>query len=208
MTPADFAAAANVSRETLDRLRAFADLLAQWQSRINLVSTRSLEDVWRRHVLDSTQLLDLGPPHLGPWVDLGSGAGFPGLVLAILGANDVHLIESDSKKAAFLAEAARKTGVVVTLHKARIEAVAPFPAAVVTARALAPLPRLLDLASPFFGPETIGLFPKGRDVEAELTLPPKYSNIALEKLPSRSDPGGTIVRVRGLHHVGHHPRRQ
>src|SRR5687767_1366639 len=139
LAPEELGVALGLTRETLNRLAVHLDLLRRWQRAINLVGRSTLADPWRRHVLDSAQLY----PHLagqaGPVVDLGSGAGFPGLVLAILGAPDVHLIESDQRKAQFLREAARVTGTPVMVHARRIEDVAPFPASVVTARALAPL---------------------------------------------------------------------
>src|SRR5260221_2069883 len=138
---AAFEAATGVSRETCERLERYVATLLRWQPTINLVSRGTLDDLWRRHLLDSAQLL----PHMpdcGPIVDLGSGAGFPGLVLAILGAPDVHLVESDSRKAAFLREAARAAGAAVTVHNAPIETVS-VPAAAITARALAPLTPLL-----------------------------------------------------------------
>src|SRR5579862_1487338 len=168
-TPGDFQAATGVSRETLAKLETYAAQLARWQKAINLVSKSTLDSVWQRHLLDSAQLLRHLPETPGPLVDLGSGAGFPGLVLAIAGVPDVHLVEADARKAAFLAETARLTGTKITLHTRRIADIAPFPAAVVTARALAPLTELLGLARPFFAAGTIGLFHKGRDWRRELT---------------------------------------
>ena len=127
----------------------YLELLGRWQRAINLVGPATLADPWRRHVLDFGQLLAHLPAPAGPLVDLGSGAGFPGLVLALLGVPEVALIESDRRKAAFLREVARATGAEVAVHAERIEVCTPWPAAVVTARALAPLPRLLPLAEPF-----------------------------------------------------------
>ncbi|HET6522083.1 MAG TPA: RsmG family class I SAM-dependent methyltransferase, partial [Geminicoccaceae bacterium] len=146
-------------------------------------------------------------PHVadrpGPLVDLGSGAGFPGLVLAILGAPDVHLIESDSRKAQFLREAARITGTPLTVHAERIEEVAPFPAGVITARALAPLPRLLDLAAPFLGPDTLCLFLKGIGVLDELKNVCHDWQTTHEVLPSRADPSGAVLKLERIRRVGH-----
>ncbi len=190
-----FQDATGVSRETLDRLAAYADLLRKWQRAINLVSRTTLPDLWRRHMYDSAQLLPLAPADTGPWLDLGSGAGFPGLVLAIMGARDMHLVESDTRKAAFLREAARITTTNVTLHTARIENVAPFPAAVVTARALAPLPKLLELAAPFLNSDSVALFPKGQDMELELTEAAKYWNMRAERQPSLTDSSGVLLRL-------------
>jgi len=199
---AAFQAATGVSRETVARLERYAAALARWQRAINLVGRATLDEVWQRHFLDSAQLIALLPDTAGPLVDLGSGAGFPGLVLAILGVPDVHLIEADTRKAAFLAEAARLTGTEVTLHNRRIEAVPPFVARVVTARALAPLPALLGLAHRFFGPDTVGLFPKGRDWRRELTLAEEAWTMDLRCLPSVVDSDSLIMRVATLRPAG------
>ena len=138
MGPIEFQAKSGVSRETLERLTIYADLLVKWQAKINLVGPETLADLWSRHMLDSAQLFPLIRPDAKRLVDLGSGAGFPGLVLGVMGAPDVHLVESDARKCAFLREAARLTGTTVTIHNKRIEQVAPLGADVVTARALAP----------------------------------------------------------------------
>ncbi|MDP6705452.1 MAG: 16S rRNA (guanine(527)-N(7))-methyltransferase RsmG [Alphaproteobacteria bacterium] len=191
----------DVSRETLDRLSAHVALLGRWQRRINLVSNESLRDVWRRHVLDSAQLRRYRPRLDGLWLDLGSGAGFPGLVLAILGLGRVRLVESDQRKCAFLAEAARITGTEVEIVPRRIESLAPGPADVITARALAPLPKLLATAAPLVGAETELLLWKGQDVEIELTEAAKYWNMRIERLPSVTDPAGTILSLRELARV-------
>ncbi|MGH6934271.1 MAG: 16S rRNA (guanine(527)-N(7))-methyltransferase RsmG [Dongiaceae bacterium] len=199
MTPAAFAEMTNVSRETLQRLECFGRMLVNRQASVNLVSTGSLAQLWRRHMLDSAQLYPLLPGSPCRIVDFGSGAGFPGLVLAIMGATEVHLIESDRKKARFLAEAARSAGlepgVNPVIHQARIEDLVGWPADIVTARACAPLDRLLTLAERFLGPNTIALFMKGRRVEDELTLARKHWRMAVERLPSASDSSGTILRL-------------
>ncbi|MFQ5844495.1 MAG: 16S rRNA (guanine(527)-N(7))-methyltransferase RsmG [Planctomycetota bacterium] len=188
-----------VSRETLDRLAIYAALLVKWQRAVNLVARDSLPDLWRRHMLDSAQLMALLPPaprrRPRVVVDLGSGAGFPGMVLAILGAGEVHLIESHRRTCAFLAEVARATGTRVLIHAARAEDLAPWPAHVVTARALAPLDRLLGLAAPYLAPGGVCLFPKGRGVEEELTAAGKEWKMRVERIPSVSDPAGTILRL-------------
>ncbi|MFQ5535219.1 MAG: 16S rRNA (guanine(527)-N(7))-methyltransferase RsmG [Sphingomonadales bacterium] len=198
----DFQRDTGVSRETLDRLRAYAALLIKWQRKINLVSARTLDDIWRRHMLDSAQLLALSPsrPGTGPlsWLDLGSGAGFPGVVLAVMGAGTVHLVDSDARKCAFLREAARVTGARITVHCGRIESLEPWPADVISARACAPLPRLLELAEPFFGPDTIALFLKGQNIGFELTEASKCWKVRSKTIPSRSDPSGAILCIGGL----------
>lgn len=204
LNPADFAALTVVSRETMGRLEAFAALLAEWSGRINLVGRSTLADPWRRHFLDSAQLLPLIPPGARRLVDLGSGAGFPGLVLAILGVPGVELIEADRRKAIFLREAARIAGAEVTLRACRIEAVAPRAADVITARGCAPLDRLLPLAERFIGPQTTCLFLKGAQAEEELTAAGKAWRMNVSRHPSRSDPGGTVL---SLQQVVREPRR-
>lgn len=184
-----------VSRETLSRLESYAELLRKWQDRINLVSGATLPDLWRRHMLDSGQLFRHLPAGTAVLVDLGSGAGFPGLVLAAMGVPAVHLIESDARKCAFLREAARVMGLSsVTIHNRRIEQVAPFAADVVTSRALAPLSQLLNYAFPFLQ-NGEALFLKGRGGEDELTAAAKEWNMAIERLTSLSDPEGLILRL-------------
>jgi 16S rRNA (guanine527-N7)-methyltransferase len=186
----DFARKFSVSRETLARLEAFVDLLRNWQARINLVAGPTLNDVWSRHIADSAQLVPLAVglnalPKPFHWVDLGPGGGFPGLVVAALLADDaskagkVTLIDGDSRKCAFLREGARLlvpagAGVTVDIHNTRIETQANRtklgPIDVVSARAVAPLPRLIDLTAPLFGGSTVGLFLKGREAGTEIEL--------------------------------------
>jgi len=185
----------SVSRETRERLDIYADLLRKWQRSINLVGPRTLDDLWNRHFVDSAQLMPLIPSTARVLVDFGSGAGFPGLVLAILGVPQVHLIESDQRKSTFLWEVARATGTSVTVHTKRIEQVTPFPADIVTARALAPLGDLLAFAAPFIGPDSLCLFPKGQTAEDELTAASKTWNINVDRIQSVTDPGATILRV-------------
>jgi len=201
LTPGDSGAVLGVSRETLERLERYVDLLRSWNSRINLVSAESLRDVWRRHILDSGQLFRHLPGSARNLVDLGSGAGLPGLVLAIMGAPAVHLIESDQRKAAFLREAARVTAAAVTVHAARSDQVPSFPADAITARALAPLPKLLEMAAPFLGPRTLCLFLKGGDVERELTAARQGWIMNLQVMVSESDPTGHILRLEELSHA-------
>ena len=186
---------AGVSRETRERLNTYADLLRKWQRSINLVGPRTLDDLWNRHFTNSAQLLPLIPPSARVLVDFGSGAGFPGLVLAILGVAEVHLIESDQRKSTFLREVARATGTPVTVHAKRIEQVTPFPADVVSARALAPLGDLLGFAAPFLGPDSLCLFPKGQMAEDELTAASKIWNMNVDRIQSVTDPSATILRL-------------
>ena len=196
MTEEEFFAAFPVSRETADKLHAYAELLKKWQIKINLVGPATIPDLWRRHFLDSAQLHAHLPA--GPVLDLGSGAGFPGLVLAILrGAGDpVHLVESDGRKGAFLREAARITGAPARIHTSRIEALKPFEISAITARALAPVTTLLSLVEPFLTHSPKCLFLKGEKLEDELTEAAKDWNMTIEKIASQSDPNGFIVSLK------------
>jgi 16S rRNA (guanine527-N7)-methyltransferase len=192
----------SVSRETIARLDAFVALLLKWQQKMNLVAGSTLSRVWTRHIADSLQLLQLAP-NARTWVDLGSGAGFPGLVIACALAErsggKVHLVESNAKKVAFLREASRMLAVPALVHGARIEdSMASFDESVdvVTARALAPLDMLLAYASPLLKSGAQGLFLKGRDVEAELTEAAKYWILDAGLVPSKTSAQGRIVVVR------------
>ena len=196
MTAAEFQAATAVSRETLARFEIYLALLRKWQPRINLVGSATLRDPWRRHFLDSAQLVPLLLESTQTLVDLGSGAGFPGLVLAILGVPDVHLIESDQRKIAFLREVAAATKTKITVHPSRIEAVPPFSADVVTARALAPLAQLVSYALPFLGQGAICLFLKGGQVEREISENQRVMNI--DRFESQSDPSGVVLRLSAI----------
>ena len=196
---AGFAEIFPVSRETLARLEAYMALLAAWSARINLVGRSTLADPWRRHILDSAQLLPLVPARARSLVDLGSGAGLPGLVLAILGlpaVERVELVEADSRKCAFLREAARITGAPVTVCRARIETSPARPFDVVTARALAPLDRLIGLARPWLAADGFCLFLKGAKTAAELTLARRDWKMTAVAGPSRSDPRGVVLQLR------------
>jgi 16S rRNA (guanine527-N7)-methyltransferase len=200
LSPAGFAEATGVSRETLSRLEGYAALLVKWQKAINLVAGDSLADLWRRHMLDSAVLWPLIPPGAQVLVDFGSGAGFPGLVLAILGLPEVHLIESDTRKCAFLAEAARLFAPSpVKIHRGRIEEVTPIPADVVTARALADLDTLLGYAARFLKPGGVCLFLKGRKAEDELTLAGQRWTMSVERFANPAEPSGLVLRIKGLH---------
>jgi 16S rRNA (guanine527-N7)-methyltransferase len=239
---ADFAAAFEVSRETIDRLAIYERLLREWQKTINLVAASTLDAVWHRHFADSAQLLALAP-QARAWVDLGSGAGFPGLVVAVLMADSpgrsvasrlagegqggiapsprlrgappprktppavrATLIESNARKCAFLREVVRQTGVgasvAVDILSTRIEAAATQARVhgpdVVSARALAPLDRLVNLAAHLSTSRTVGLFLKGRDAAAELEAARRMWNFDAELVPSRTEPGASIVVVRNL----------
>ena len=188
----------DVSRETLARLEVYAHLLRRWQSRINLVSAASLDDLWRRHMLDSAQLFPRIPDSARTLVDLGSGAGFPGLVLAILGVTGVELIESHQKKCVFLREVARATETAVTITPARIEEIPPRSADAVTARACAPLDRLLGYVHRHLASGGTALLLKGARADEELTAAAKHWKMNLARMPSLSDPSGVLLEVSGL----------
>ncbi|MBO6634206.1 MAG: 16S rRNA (guanine(527)-N(7))-methyltransferase RsmG [Parvibaculum sp.] len=200
-----FSDALHVSRETMERLAQYESLLIKWQKSITLVSAATLPELWRRHMLDSAQISGLAPETALRWADLGSGGGFPGLVIAILLRErpgfEMHLVESDQRKCVFMREVARATGAPAKVYNKRIEAFAaeagPFD--VVSARALAPLGRLLGWAAPLFGPETIGLFLKGQGVQDELTAARKSWIFEADIYPSQSDPAGSVLKLRGLH---------
>lgn len=200
---ASFAARTGATAAQLADLERFLARLADWNTRINLVSEASLAEFWPRHVLDSAQLLDLAPA-AKVWIDIGAGAGFPGLVLAILlketpGAM-AHLVESRAKRCAFLTEVAAALGLPAQVHNARAETLS-LPADVVTARAVAPLARLLDYAQPHLARGAVGLFLKGRGAEAEIAEARKGWRFTCNLLPSLSDPSGRILRVEGLARV-------
>jgi 16S rRNA (guanine527-N7)-methyltransferase len=193
-----------VSRETISALEIYAGLLRKWQKAINLVSGATLDDLWRRHFLDSAQLMSLLPEGDGHLTDLGSGAGFPGLVLALLTGRPTNLVESDQRKAAFLGEVARATGCAgrVQIHAGRIEAIKPWAAPVITARALADLGQLLDWAAPFVTSDTTCIFPKGAKAEEELTGASRVWKMTVERRRSITDQTGLILRLSHLERRG------
>ena len=211
LTPEAFQARLSVSRETLDRFRSYAALLGKWNRAINLVGPKTLEDIWRRHFLDSAQLRSYLPELPGPAerviLDVGAGAGFPGLVLALLGCGRVHLVEADQRKAQFLREVVRATGAPAEIHAERLERLRQpedLPEIdVITCRAFAPLPRLLSLTERFLRPESgkkpaIGLFLKGARVDEELTAAAKTWRLRIDRFESETDPRGSILRLKLL----------
>jgi 16S rRNA (guanine527-N7)-methyltransferase len=204
-SPAALAGIVDVSRETRDRISAYLDLLREWQPAENLVAPSTLPHLWERHVADSAQLVALKPDGRR-WLDLGSGAGFPGMVVAMLLAGrpgaEVRLVESNARKCAFLRQAIRVTAAPASVLQGRIEAVVPplsaDPPDIVTARALAPLSRLLDLAAPVMAAGATGLFPKGREFEGEIRAAQSRWQFDLVQHPSRIDTGGVILEIRDL----------
>jgi 16S rRNA (guanine527-N7)-methyltransferase len=197
---------ADVSRETLDRLRIYHELLEKWGARINLVSRGTLGDAWPRHFSDSAQLLAHAPVEARAWTDLGSGAGFPGLVVAILAAETrpllrVRLIEADQRKATFLRTVCRETGVSADVIPERIEAAPPSRADVLSARALAPLSDLLAMAERHLGPGGICLFPKGATYRREIADALETFAFDCEDYPSKTDSGSVILKIGGIRRV-------
>jgi 16S rRNA (guanine527-N7)-methyltransferase len=191
-----------VSRETEKRLAAFVDLLDRWRRTTNLISSSTFASVWTRHIADSAQLIALAP-EAKRWVDMGSGAGFPGLVIAIQLADVpgalVHCIESDGRKCAFLREAARATGAAAAIHPERVEAVEPQSLGAVdavTARAFAPLPLTLKLARPWMERGATAVFPRGESARDQIAALPEATAYAIETLPSVVNPKAAILRIR------------
>lgn len=196
-------AAPPLDARTAQRLDDLLDLLLRWNTRINLIAERDPQAIQARHILDSLQLLGLLPSGDGPIGDLGSGGGFPGLVLAIASGRTTHLVESDRRKAAFLTEAAGRLGLRdVHVHAERIEAVALPPLAILTARALAPLSRLLPHAARLLAPDGVAIFPKGRTAEAELTEALTDWRVRTERFASQTDPEATIFRLSDIRRAG------
>ena len=191
----------SVSRETLETLNVFVHLLQTWNARINLIGPVRFADIWPRHIEDSLRLVDLIPIGTTTAIDLGSGAGFPGLVVAIATGIHVDLIESDRRKAAFLAEAIRMTKASATVHATRIETTPCSPAPLLTSRALAPLGRLLALAKPLLSPGGICLFHKGRNVETEIATARKDWTMVIEQFRSEADSSSVILCVSQLAHA-------
>ena len=206
MSEADFLRARNVSRETLERLRQYEALLRRWNPAINLVARSTLDQIWSRHFLDSTQLFDLAGSGWAHWADLGSGGGFPGLVVAVLVAEmdpgaSVTLIESDQRKAAFLMAAAREIGVTVTVRTDRVESTPPQAADILTARALAPLDKLLAFSDRHLTPTGTALFPKGANHAAELQQALESWRFSYEETPSTTDPQAVVLSIKGISRV-------
>jgi len=202
--PEQFQHEFNIGPAAMARVNVFVALLEKWQAKINLVSANTLPDLWQRHLRDSAQLLKFLPEQRTPWLDIGSGAGFPGLVLALLQedarqAAQLHLVESDQRKAIFLQEVIRATAISAQVHAQRIEQLKLTqiggPARLITARALAPVHQILQLTEPVAGPETLYLLLKGQDVDDELTLAAKYRKMTVIQHPSWTHPAGKVLLI-------------
>lgn len=196
----------SVSRETSDRLAAFEAMIHKWNPAINLVSRSTLKDLRLRHFLDSAQIFDLAPTAARDWADLGSGGGFPGMIIAILAADarpylSVTLVESDQRKAAFLATATRELGLSVKVIPARAESIPPLQADILSARALAPLYMLLAYAERHLSPSGTAIFPKGANHQAELDQALEHWTFSYQKVPSKTDAAGVILIIGGISRV-------
>lgn len=196
----NFAKTFSVSRETTERLKAYAALLVKWNPKINLVAKSTIPDLWQRHIADSAQLWQLAPTGKRNWLDIGSGAGFPGLVIAAIAAEKapdlfVTMVESDRRKSVFLQSAAREMGVTVKVITQRIEALEPQIADILSARALSSLPQLLEFAELHRKPSGICLFPKGVRVDSELTAASTCWHMSYKTFPSMTDPDAVILRI-------------
>lgn len=197
----------DVSRETLDRLTALTALLEKWNPAINLVAKSTLSDVWTRHIVDSAQLYHLAPSKVDHWADLGSGGGFPGLVIAILSEQldplrRLTLVESDQRKATFLRQAVRELCLTqTTVLSERIEVIPPLSVSVLSARALSALPQLCDYAQRHLSPTGLALFPKGAQHQEEITQAAREWRFDLSIFPSETDPAAVVLAMKAIHHV-------
>jgi 16S rRNA (guanine527-N7)-methyltransferase len=196
VTPDQVGELLNVSRETIKKFQAYLTLLEKWQRRINLVSNSTLTEAWQRHILDSGQLAAHYPPQTKHILDVGSGAGFPGLVLAIMGGVTVDLVESDQRKAVFLSTVIRELGLPAKVHNQRIETMPNLRPDVITARALASVPKLLNLIEIQLHPDCACLFLKGASVEDELTNLQSYSTMVPTTYPSLSGSTGVVLELK------------
>jgi len=203
LTPEEFQTVTRVSDDTMGRLTDYAELLMRWQGSVNLVGKSSVEDLWRRHFLDSAQLCAHLPSRSGSGgarvaLDIGSGGGFPGVVMAIIGDIHVHLVESNAKKCAFLRQLVRLTAASATVHGQRIEDMKSFAVDVFTARATASVSQLLDYAEPFIGSVGQCLLLKGRKHDEELTDSAKNWIMESEIIQSLTDRSGVILKLKGI----------
>ena len=193
----------SVSRETFSALEEFAELVRRWNPAINLVSKSTIPDLWSRHIVDSAQLFTHTPPDAKLWLDIGSGGGFPGIVVAGLAKElqphlNVALVESDLRKATFLREACRTLGLNAHVHSVRIESLPPAKADVLSARALAPLPVLLGYADQHLNAAGIALFPKGAQYDSELSEARRAYMFDVKLFPSLLEPTAAILEVRNI----------
>lgn len=195
-----------VPYDTASQLDRYVGMLGEWNEKFNLVSANTFPDVWMRHIFDSAQLKTHIDQKARSLVDIGSGAGFPGLVLSILGVPNVHVIESIGKKAGFLKEVAKELALDVKVHHGRAEEMKNLKVDVVTARAVAPLKDLIKIARPFLKKDSVCLFLKGRTVETEMAQTGAIKKYVCERIASASDPSGSILLIRNLEPARYSPR--
>lgn len=193
----------DVSRETLEKLEVFSGVIQKWNPKINLVSKRSLEDLWIRHIVDSIQVFKTAPKDVSSWVDIGSGGGFPGVVAAIVGSQEnpntqFTLIESDQRKSAFLRNAGRECGVNLKVISKRIEEVEPQNADILSARALADLSDLLAFADRHLSSDGTALFPKGENWKKEVEKSKSEWLFDYDAVTSLTEPSAVILKIRGI----------
>jgi len=195
-----------VSRETMSDLNAFVELTLKWNPKINLIGSSTISKIWSRHIADSLQLKNAVPDQISTWTDIGTGGGYPGMIMAIV-LRDIHprcritLIDSDTRKTIFLKTVARELKLDIEVICNRIQNVVPIPSDLVSARALAPLSDLLSLAQPFLKPDGYCLFQKGGDVDSELTTAAQSWNMSVERIPSVTDSNGVILKIGELARV-------
>lgn len=203
---ADVAAHFDVPRETMDKLKAYVDLTLKWTPKINLIGKSTIPHIWSRHIADSLQIVELADENTKTWMDIGSGAGFPGLVAAIVLEKKnpecrVTLVDSDVRKCLFLRTVVRELGLNVDVISERIQNLETSPSEVLSARALAPLGDLLTMVEGLLSPKGVCLFLKGGDVDSELTAASGSWKMTTEQIPSATDPNGVILRIGDLARV-------
>ncbi|MCC3861837.1 16S rRNA (guanine(527)-N(7))-methyltransferase RsmG [Pseudemcibacter aquimaris] len=199
MNAKEFQQKTDVSRETLEKFITYAEMLDKWQKSINLVSNTTLSDKWLRHFYDSAQLMEMIEPDENRKIlDLGSGAGFPGLVISLMGAGEVHLVEGVGKKCSFMKQVVRATGMNAIVHNERIEQMDPFTVDLITSRACADLEKLLDLTSAFIGEKTQCLFLKGEKADQEISDAQKKWQFDVKKTASKSEESGIILELSNI----------
>jgi 16S rRNA (guanine527-N7)-methyltransferase len=200
--PDDLARDLDVSRETLDKLKIYAGLLAKWQKAKNLVANSTLDAMWQRHFLDSAQMMPLLEKVYGDrpltMLDIGSGAGFPGLVLSVMGRGHAHMVEANGRKCIFMSQVSRETSAPATIHNERIEAITPFAVDIVTSRACARVIQLMDWAAPFLRNGVEMWLLKGEGADEELTEAQASWKMTVDRFKSLSDPGGVILRLSAI----------
>lgn len=202
MDAKEFQSLTDVSRETLDHFITYADMLEKWQKSINLVSNSTLKDKWLRHFYDSAQLMEvIDPDENRKILDLGSGAGFPGLVISLMGAGEVHLVEGVGKKCSFMKQVVRATGMNAIVHNERIEQMEVFEVDLITSRACADLEKLLELTSPFMGEKTECLFLKGEKADQEIAEARKKWQFDVKKTASKSEESGIILKLSNIKRI-------